>query len=483
MKNFLRLSGGRGKAEDQNLKESEKLKVSKLIYLLALVPFILAYFCWIWFPILARLIVIYGFGYVPSPQNPHWLWSGTLYMFFTVYVFVTIGLGGVFVVAAWIWRRKKKLKKTAYYPTVSLIVPAYNEEKLISRCIKSLFSSAANYPSLCEIIVVDDGSTDYTYEIAWATIQRCRELWPHIRGKVVRHCVNLGKAEAIRTGVNKALGELVATVDADTWWHPAALSELVKYMEGEGKAATSGYIHPSDGENERRKYIILQQLEYSQGLSILRSAQALLNAIPVVPGPMGLYRAHIFRSVVNEKTVKSVTEDLEITLELHKRRLQIGYLDDARSVTVAPTSFKVFWQQRLRWFIGWIHNSFSIHRDLLFKRRWLSLILWYAMFVAYLGGVAEVAALISLPFFLWFAPDKIFFLLSLVVYFLFALAVGVVYQSIALKFSYGKYNHKHLLLYAPLYYILNLINTCARVGCLTKYLLGERGNWYRCPKI
>jgi Glycosyl transferase family 2. len=134
----VHLSDGREKAKGQNAEEIKKLKVSKLIYLLFLLPFVLACLCWLWFPILARHIVVYGFGYVPSPQNPHWLWSGTLYLFFTVYVFITIGLGGAFVVAAWIWRRKKRLSKTAYYPTVSFIVPAYNEEKMISRCIKSL---------------------------------------------------------------------------------------------------------------------------------------------------------------------------------------------------------------------------------------------------------------------------------------------------------------------------------------------------------
>jgi len=70
---------------------------------------------------------------------------------------------------------------------------------------------------LCEIIVVDDGSSDYTYEIAWATTELTRKRYPQVRGKVVRHSVNLGKVEAIRTGSDRALGSLIAVVDADSY--------------------------------------------------------------------------------------------------------------------------------------------------------------------------------------------------------------------------------------------------------------------------
>ena len=415
-------------------------------------------------------------------QKPHWLWSAALYTFFTLYTFLAIGLGGFIITAAWIWRRSKKVRKLNEYPTVTFIVPARDEEKHISRCLTSLFKAAAYYPAPCQIIVVDDGSTDQTYRNAWKTIQDNRKLWPHVRAKVVWHSANLGKLEALRTATNKAMSELIATVDADTWWGSDALYELVKRMKGEGKAAISGYIHPSDGKDEKRMYIILQQLEYSQGLGIFRSAQALANAIPVIPGPMGLYEAYILREILNEKRLRSVTEDLEITLEMQKRGFQIGYTYEARSSTIAPSSFKAFWTQRLRWFIGWLHNLLKIHRSLLSQRSWLCLVLWHAMLLGYGGGLLELTALFSLPIFLYFAPDKILFLLNLLIYLLFVLTVGTIYQAIAFKFSYGKYNHKRLLPYTPLYYVLRLINIFARVVCLIKYMRGDKGCWRKYPK-
>ncbi|MEM3360331.1 MAG: glycosyltransferase family 2 protein [Candidatus Bathyarchaeia archaeon] len=459
------------------LEKVSKKKSSKLLYLLFALPVFLAVLCWLYFPVVAYAFLVHVFGYVPSTQPTHWLWHGTLYAFFTLYVFLAIGLGGMRIVAAWMHKRKKHTGDSAQYPSVTFVVPAYNEEKHITRCITSLFANASNYPGFCEIIVVDDGSSDYTYEMAWATIQKCQKQWPNVRCKVVRHCVNLGKAEAIRTGINRARGEFIALVDADTWWEPNALKELVKTAEGAGYYAISGYVHPTDGKDERGLYITLQQLEYSQGLGVYRSAQALKNSILVIPGPMGLYRADVLIEILNEKTMKSVAEDMEITLEMQKKNLPIGYTGSARSATVAPKTLKAFWNQRLRWFAGGIHNILSIHKDLLFKKRFLSLFLWDALILGYGCSLIEIVAMLSLPIFILFAPDKMFFLLNLIVYTLFAFFVGVIYQAIALKFSYGQYNHKHLLVYTPLYLILRIINVFARLRSLIAFLRGDRGCW------
>ncbi len=451
----------------------------KKIDLFFVIPFAITLIVWQFYPPLVRFILIDIFGYPTPTQLPSLFWSLPLSFFYTWYVFFAIGVSGILVVASWIWKQQPKPTTERSYPTVSFLVPSFNEEINVKRCLNSLLLCAANFRGSSEIIVIDDGSVDNTYEVAWTTMNAKPREFGFIQTKVVRHTDNLGKVEALRTGLNKATGEYVAVVDADTSWDANSLTKLVDYMHTNRTMAASGYIHPSDGAKEQKLFVILQQLEYSQGLGILRRAEALGNAITVVPGPMGLYRSEVLRKLLNEKQAKSVTEDLELTLEMQKKNMKIGYDDDARSSTVAPTTLKGFWRQRLRWSIGWLHNQLAIHRDLLWNRRWLSLLLWYNLVPGIFGALLELAAILSTPIFFWFAPDRVFFLLNLVMFMLLVLAFGLVNQALALKFAYSKYNHKKLLKYTPLYFILRLIVIFAKFATLAQYATGKKGIWHK----
>jgi len=133
---------------------------------------------------------------------------------------------------------------------------------------------------------------------------------------------------------------------------PDTLAKLVDYMLLDGKKTVTGYVHPSNGDAEVNPYVILQQLEYSQGLGVVRCAQSLGDNVLVVSGAVGLYGASVLREILNEKSLRSITEDLEITLEMHKRGAGVGYASVATSSTIVPVSLNVLWSQRLRWFTG-----------------------------------------------------------------------------------------------------------------------------------
>jgi biofilm PGA synthesis N-glycosyltransferase PgaC len=456
---------------------------SKIIYLVFCIPFILTYLSWQFFPVFARWLLQLAFGY-KSPNLPaNWLWSTLILFFYSWYTFLSIGVAGVWALAALFAENKQSRIKRTYSPMVSFVVPAHNEEQGISRCITSLFKCAEEYDGLCEIIIVDDGSTDFTYEVAWASLEYNRDRRrTRVPWKVARHCMNLGKVEAIRTGVNSAMGGLIAVVDADSWWLPATLDRLVDYLLTNGKKAVTGYIHPSDGDSELNPYVVLQELEYSQGQGVTRNAQSLGNNVVVVPGAIGLYDAHFLRAILNEKSIRSVTEDLEITLEMHKRGAKIGYVSAATSSTLAPLSFNALWNQRMRWFTGWLHNTLSIHRDVLMKRSKLALFLWYCYVFEYGGALIDLAAWIAFPFLFWFAPDRIFFALNLLMFLPYGLFLGVINQAIALKYAYNDHNYRSLLFYTPFYPILRLINIFVRLTSSIKYLFGERGNWHQSKK-
>jgi len=453
-------------------------KKSKAVYLAFCLPFILAYLSWQFFPIFAHWLITQIFNYKIWIQQENWLWYAIVGFFYAWYTFFAIGVAGVWAIAATLARTQKKKTKQKTYPMVSFIVPAYNEEKNIARCIKSLFKCTEKYNGPCEIIIVDDGSKDYTYEVAWTTIELNRRQHPQIHAKVIRHSANLGKIEAIRTGIDRALGSFIAVVDADSWWLPNTLVRLVDYMLSNGKKAVTGYAHPSDGDAEVNPYVVLQQLEYSQGLGVARCAHSLSDSVLVVSGAIGLYDAEALRGILYEKSVRSVTEDLEITLEMHKRGANVGYIGAATSLTIAPSSFNVLWNQRLRWFTGWLHNTLNIHKDMLTKKSWLTMLLWYCYIFEYGGAFIDITALFAFPFLFWFAPDRIFFILNMHIFIPYGLLIGIANQTIALKYAYNKHNYRTLLFYTPFYPILRLINILARLTSSVKYFLGDHGNWH-----
>lgn len=453
-------------------------RYSKLTYSLLIVPFLLALVSWLYFPILAEYLRNTIFGYLPPNLTPNSIWTITIRFFYTWYTFVAIGLAGAWATAALIIKRRQQTIQTRQQPMVTFIVPAHNEENNIPRCIDSLYRCIDKYKGICEVLVIDDGSTDYTYEVARSTIELKKALHPHVRSRVIRHFTNLGKIEAVKTGVNSALGQLIALVDADSWWLPDTLNELVNYMTSNSKKAVTGYVNPSDGETELNPFVVLQQLEYSQGLGVNRCAQSLTSSVLVVSGAIGLYDADTLRKILTDKNIRSVTEDLEITLEMHKQGRDVGYMSIAASSSVVPHSFNMLWSQRTRWFTGWFHNTINIHRQLLTKRTWVTFLLWYCIIFEYGGAIIDLAALVTLPFLFIFSPDWVLFLGELVIFGAYSFFISVLFQSVALKFAYNKHNYHDLLYYTPFYPILRVINIFARLTSSIRFAFGYRGKWH-----
>jgi cellulose synthase/poly-beta-1,6-N-acetylglucosamine synthase-like glycosyltransferase len=450
----------------------------RLAYLLFIVPFVLAYVSWAFFPAIAQAFIKNVFGYVVLERTANPVWLGTISFFYTWYTFLAIGFAGFWITAAFVARRKCAAAKQEFYPMVSFVVPAYNEETHVGDCIASLSGCAEAYGGNCEVIVVDDGSTDYTYEATWRAIQTCKAtLHCRVHWRVLRHMSNLGKIEALRTGVNVALGQVVAVVDADSEWSCDALAKLVDAVLVVGQKAATGYIHPkADGVDGF--LVALQQLEYCQGLGIDRCGQSLGSCVLVVPGAIGVYDASLLRDILTESNVRSVTEDSEITLEIQKRGGKVTYVSEVRCDTDAPTGLGGLWRQRLRWFTGWLHNILTIHADLFVRASWVSALLWYSFIFEFLGVFVDLAAVVAFPFLWWFAPDAVNFALNLIVFVLYGLLISVVNQAVALKFAYEDYSHLRLLKYTVFYPFLWIINVFARIRSVVAYASGSNGKWH-----
>jgi cellulose synthase/poly-beta-1,6-N-acetylglucosamine synthase-like glycosyltransferase len=290
--------------------------------------------------------------------------------------------------------------------------------------------------------------------------------------------INLGKIEALKTGVNVALGQVIALVDGDSDWTPKTLAKLVDALSVDRCEAATGYIHPRTNGEGGGFLVGLQRLEYSQGLGIDRCAQSLGNRVLVVPGAIGVYDAALFRDILTGVNIHSVAEDSEITLELQKRCGRVSYISAAYSNTDVPRGLGTFWRQRLRWFTGWLHNILHIHADLFREATWLSALLWYSFVFEFVGAFVDLAAVGAFPFLFFFAPDPLNFALNLVVFSAYGLLISLVNQAVALRFAYGDNEHFKLLRYTPLYPVLWIINVFARLRSILAYASGSNGKWH-----
>ncbi len=461
-----------------DLKSTPKKRVSPA-YLLFLLPLALAFLSWAYFPVVAQWIIANVFRYHVGEKAASPLWLGAIGFFYSWYTFLAIGVAGVWLVAAFLARRKHVGGRLEFYPIVSFVVPAFNEEEHIEQCLMSLYACAEGYGGNCEVIVVDDGSKDLTFDAASRAALSCKSSGAcRVRWRVIRHSMNLGKIEALKTGVRVALGQVIAVVDGDSDWKPEALVELVDAMAADESKASTGYIHPDADGEDGGVLVGLQRLEYSLGLGVDRCGQSLVGRVFVVPGAIGVYDGASLREILTESNIRSVTEDSEITLELQKRGGRVSYVSAATGSTDVPRSLGALWRQRLRWFTGWLHNIVGIHGDLLRRRSWRSALLWYSLVFEVVGAFVDLAALVAFPILWWFAPDAVNFALNIVVFAAYGLLIGLVNQAVGLWFAYGDREHLKLLRYTPLYPFLWVVNVFARLRSIVAYVTGSNGKWH-----
>lgn len=255
---------------------------------------------------------------------------------------------------------------------VSILVPAFNEDLVIEASIGSLLDQT--YPYI-EILVIDDGSKDRTYEYS--------KRFEHIDGfKSVRALTKLngGKSKALNYGLENCTGELVMVVDADSKLEPNAVELLVKRFKTEDIAAVAGSVSVI---NRGNTWANLQALEYIEGLNMVRNAQAYLKLVNIIPGPIGIFRKSALDKVGGYDH-DTYAEDCDLTLKLIAEGYKIDFEPDAIAYTEAPEDLLDLIKQRYRWTRG-ILQAIRKHKSYLFnfrKRFSTSFVLWYMLFEA-----------------------------------------------------------------------------------------------------
>lgn len=253
---------------------------------------------------------------------------------------------------SWVILREQTFRRYRLRPTISVVIPVYNEEVVIKKTVKAVLHS--QYP-ITEVIVVDDGSTDQTAFI----VEKAFRNNPRV--KVIRK-QNGGKASALNLGFRKALGDIIITIDADTVFTNLAISYLVEHFKDPNVAAVSGNCKVG---NIRNQLTLWQHIEYVTAFNLERRAYDYLNCITVVPGSNSAWRRNVVEEV-GYYDHDTLAEDTDLTLKIVEKGYRIAYDDKALSYEECPETVKDFVKQRYRWSYGILQSSWK-HRKTIYQ--------------------------------------------------------------------------------------------------------------------
>jgi len=308
----------------------------------------------------------------PVPQDQSFYAKTDSYVFYAISIIgwlmkwlfllgIILGLGrmafiGALAFAQYARSRRREAERfgEGYEPLVSVVVPAFNEERVIVNTIKSLLAS--DYKNF-EIIVVDDGSADNTYKLVKETFADEPKVAAFTKE-------NGGKAEALNYGWRVSKGDVIIALDADTLFQSQTISALAHRFADKTIGAVAGNAKVGNRINVVTKW---QALEYVTSQNFDRRAFASLNCITVVPGSVGAWR----RSVLEEAggfSSDTLAEDQDLTIQIRKLGCHIGYEENAVGLTEAPDSLKNLAKQRFRWSYGTLQCMWKHKRALLNPR-------------------------------------------------------------------------------------------------------------------
>jgi cellulose synthase/poly-beta-1,6-N-acetylglucosamine synthase-like glycosyltransferase/spore germination protein YaaH/peptidoglycan/xylan/chitin deacetylase (PgdA/CDA1 family) len=309
---------------------------------------------------------------------------------FLVAIYLTLARSLVFGALAVVQkiRARRRTFDPNFHPSVSVIIAAYNEEKVIARTVRSILENG--YRDL-EILVVDDGSKDGTLQVLETTF----EADPKVR---IFTQPNHGKAAALNHAIRQARHEILVAVDADTIFGKGAIAQLIRHFSEPRVGAVSGNARVGN----RRKWITrFQSIEYVCGFNLDRRALDLLNAITVVPGAVGAWR----KSPIEELggfAHDTLAEDADLTLAIRELGYEIRYEESAVAFTEAPESTRALARQRFRWSFGTLQAAWK-HRGVTLDPRYgfLGLVampgIWlFQVLLAAVSPFAEAAMVIAL---------------------------------------------------------------------------------------
>jgi biofilm PGA synthesis N-glycosyltransferase PgaC len=270
----------------------------------------------------------------------HWIYLAAL-VFFAWYPILT-SLMWVFTSAVYFIRRERTIDEEFYnlesYPTVSILVPAFNEQEHILHSVEGML--AIDYPDF-EVLVIDDCSTD-------ETVEKILPLVRQRRVRLLRKKFNEGKAMALNDAVRMARGEILVVMDADATPEPQLLRVIVPHFKSPRVGGVTGNPRV---ENRGTFLAKLEAIEFTSIISLQRRAQRIWGRILTMSGVVGAFhRAAILDAGLYSPDM--ATEDIDLTWKLQLHHWDVRYEPRAIVWMQVPRNLKGLWRQRTRWALG-----------------------------------------------------------------------------------------------------------------------------------
>jgi hyaluronan synthase len=247
-----------------------------------------------------------------------------------------------------------------YRPSVSVIVPAFNEEDGIIGTIESCL--AVDYPEpLLEVIVINDGSTDRT----WERILEAKRRYPNVYAIDLGR--NYGKRGAMAEGIRRAGGEILMFVDSDSYLERDAVTAIAQPFVDDRVGAVVGHAYVRNADvNWITK---MQQVRYYSAFRVIKGMESLLSGtVTCASGCCAAYRASVIRPMLDEWEFQTFLgrpatfgDDRALTNRVLARH-RVVYQSSARADTVVPTTLRKFFRQQLRWKKSWLRESLYVVR-------------------------------------------------------------------------------------------------------------------------
>jgi biofilm PGA synthesis N-glycosyltransferase PgaC len=292
--------------------------------------------------------------------------SQAIAFFLIGFIAIIPGFMNAFIMVALALDKRPAVPRLTNYPSVTVLVAAYNEESSIEDTVRSLMRQ--DYPGSLDVVVINDGSADQTAEIV-------RRLLPEFANlRLIDLEKNAGKANALNQGLRSCQSQLIITVDADCWIWKNGIQNLVgrRMADPANTRAVAGAILI---RNSRQNWLTkAQEWDYFLGIAAIKRIQSLFQGTLVAQGAFSVYDREVLLEVGGWP--ETVGEDIVLTWKILHAGYRVGHAENAIALTRCPDNLKQFIRQRQRWSRGLI-EAFKMTPDILLKRRLPVFYIWW----------------------------------------------------------------------------------------------------------